>query len=125
MSLRTPTEPSGQRTGQEAAEASLVPGLPMPEAVRSRIPISRVPQPREDRMISTWRLAKPRRIAAALKASQEQNPENALTIRGPTLASQDTQLWDAHRRHRQPYVGRGVRESWRCERQEYRFWKPP
>ena len=73
MSLRTPTEPSGQRTGQEAAEASLVPGLPMPEAVRSRIPISRVPQPREDRMISTWRLARPRRIAAALEASQQQN----------------------------------------------------
>ena len=30
-----------------------------PGSIRSRIPISRVPQPREDRMTSTWRLAKP------------------------------------------------------------------
>jgi nitrite reductase/ring-hydroxylating ferredoxin subunit len=40
---------------------------------RPAIPISRVPQPREDRMPSTWRLAKPGRIAAALAASQAQN----------------------------------------------------
>lgn len=74
MSLRTPTDPTGrQPTGREAAEDSLVPGLPMPAAVRSRIPISRVPQPHENRMLSTWRLAKPRRIAAALAVSQAQN----------------------------------------------------
>ena len=42
-------------------------------APRSRIPISRVPQPREDRMVSTWRLAKPGRIAAALAVAQEQD----------------------------------------------------
>ncbi len=40
---------------------------------RPRIPIARVPQPREDRMTSTWRLAKPARIAAALEAAQAQN----------------------------------------------------
>lgn len=57
MSLRTRTSPSAS----------------LPERVRSRIPISRVPQPREDRMTSTWRLAKPARIAAALDVSQAQN----------------------------------------------------
>ena len=52
---------------------------PLPTSVRSagplrsRIPISRVPQPREDRMVSTWRLAKPTRIAAALHVAQAQN----------------------------------------------------
>ena len=44
-----------------------------PGSIRSRIPISRVPQPREDRMTSTWRLAKPGRIAAALEVAQQQN----------------------------------------------------
>lgn len=39
---------------------------------RPRVPIARVPQPREDRMASTWKLARPSRIAAALRASQEQ-----------------------------------------------------
>jgi Domain of unknown function (DUF5914)/Rieske [2Fe-2S] domain len=38
------------------------------------MPISRVPQPREDGMASTWRLAKTGRIAAALAASQARNP---------------------------------------------------
>ena len=47
--------------------------VPLSEQIRARIPISRVPQPREDRMTSTWRLAHPVRIAAALAASQEQN----------------------------------------------------
>ena len=42
-------------------------------SIRSRIPIARIPQPREDRMPSTWRLAKPGRIAAALRTSQAQN----------------------------------------------------
>lgn len=45
----------------------------VPASVRSRIPISRVPQPREDRMTSTWRLARPGRIAAALELAQQQN----------------------------------------------------
>jgi nitrite reductase/ring-hydroxylating ferredoxin subunit len=66
MSLRTRTDPAGMSD-------RLIPGLPMPAAVRRRIPISRVPQPREDRMTSTWRLAKPRRIAAALAVAQAQN----------------------------------------------------
>src|SRR3954464_15940998 len=45
----------------------------MPAAVRARIPVSRAPQPREARMSATWRLAKPRRIAAALAVAQAQN----------------------------------------------------
>jgi nitrite reductase/ring-hydroxylating ferredoxin subunit len=45
----------------------------VPAAVRSRIPISRVPQPREDRMAATWRLAKPGRIATSLATALEQN----------------------------------------------------
>ena len=45
----------------------------VPESVRSRIPISRIPQPREDRMSATWRLAKPRRIAHALETALAQN----------------------------------------------------
>ncbi|MCW2810111.1 MAG: Rieske (2Fe-2S) protein [Friedmanniella sp.] len=48
--------------------------LPVPATDwRSRIPISRVPQPREDRMTATWRLARPARIAGALALSQTQN----------------------------------------------------
>ena len=58
MSLRTRTSP--------------LPLIPRPN-VRSRIPIARVPQPRENRMSSTWRLAKPGRIAAALRTAQSQN----------------------------------------------------
>src|SRR5215210_8786599 len=52
---------------------------PLPSSVeptgppRSRVPISRVPQPREDRMVPTWRLAKPGRIAAALQVAQAQD----------------------------------------------------
>ena len=42
--------------------------------VRSRIPIARIPQPREDRMASTWRLAKPARIAAAYKRPNRATP---------------------------------------------------
>ena len=58
MSLRTRTSP--------------LPEVSKP-SVRSRIPIARIPQPREDRMASTWRLAKPGRIAAALRTSHAQN----------------------------------------------------
>jgi hypothetical protein len=47
---------------------------PLPPAsrptVRSRIPIARIPQPPQNRMASTWRLAKPGRIAAALRTAQ-------------------------------------------------------
>ena len=43
------------------------------------------------------------------KAAQTQNAENLLIIRGPALAAQYTQNWEAHRQHSQPYVGRGVR----------------
>lgn len=56
MSLRTRSEPAA------------VPG----PSGRPRIPIARVPQPREDRMAPTWKLARPSRIASALKVSQEQ-----------------------------------------------------
>ena len=58
MSLRTRTSP--------------LPQVPRPR-VRSRIPIARVPQPRENRMAATWRLAKPARIAAALRTAQSRN----------------------------------------------------
>ena len=60
MSLRTRPEP---------LPTSVSPAV----APRSRVPISRVPQPREDRMVPTWRLAKPARIAAALHVAQAQN----------------------------------------------------
>jgi len=59
MSLRTRT--------------SGLPARSFSDEVRSRVPIRRVPQPRENRMTATWRLAKPGRISAALLASQEQN----------------------------------------------------
>jgi len=41
--------------------------------VRSRIPIARIPQPREDRIAATWQLARPARIAAALRTAQSRN----------------------------------------------------
>ena len=40
---------------------------------KPRIPITRVPQPTEDRMTPMWRQAKPARIARALAVSQSQN----------------------------------------------------
>ena len=40
---------------------------------RARIPISRVSQPREDAMVSTWKLARPSRIGKSLTVSQAQN----------------------------------------------------
>jgi nitrite reductase/ring-hydroxylating ferredoxin subunit len=58
MSLRTPTSPPRQVSR---------PG------VRSRIPIARIPQPRESRMATTWRLAKLARIAADLRTAQSRN----------------------------------------------------
>ena len=54
------------RTSDDLHQAAPVPQRP-------RIPVSRVPQPREDTMSSTWRLAKPKRIAAALAVSQAQD----------------------------------------------------
>lgn len=60
MSLRTRTSP-----------------LPAPKpgagAIRSRIPIERVPQPAEDRMTPTWKMARPGRINRSLEVSQAQN----------------------------------------------------
>jgi hypothetical protein len=44
------------------------------------------------------------------RATQETTADNALSIRDPALVAQDTQHWDAHRRHRQPSVGQRVRE---------------
>ena len=58
MSLRTRISPLPQ---------------PLRSGPRSRIPIERIPQPRENRMSSTWRLAKPARIAAALRTAQSRN----------------------------------------------------
>jgi len=43
------------------------------------------------------------------KAAQEQTADNVLSIRGPALAARYTQNWEAHQKHSQPYVGRGVR----------------
>ena len=47
----------------------------MPVAGRTppRIPLERVPQPREDKMSETWRLARPSRIGKSLDLSQTQN----------------------------------------------------
>lgn len=45
----------------------------LPASVRSRVPIQRVPQPRENRMTASWRQAKPARIARSLAVSQAQN----------------------------------------------------
>jgi phosphatidylserine/phosphatidylglycerophosphate/cardiolipin synthase-like enzyme len=36
------------------------------------------------------------------KAAQDNNAENLLILRNPTLAAQYTQNWDAHRQHSQP-----------------------
>ena len=41
--------------------------------VRSRVPISRLPQPTQDHMAPTWRAAKPARIAASLAVATAQN----------------------------------------------------
>ena len=49
-----------------------LPQLPR-QTVRSRMPIARIPQPRENSMASTWRLARPGRIAAALRTAQSRN----------------------------------------------------
>ncbi len=50
-------------------------------SVRSRIPISRMPQPRENRMAATWRLAKPARIAAALRVAQSRRRRRLVRCR--------------------------------------------
>ncbi|HEU5485438.1 MAG TPA: DUF5914 domain-containing protein [Microlunatus sp.] len=57
--------------GEQGAPSGLMGRLP--DQVRSRIPIQRVPQPRENRMTSSWRQAKPGRIAKSLAVSQAQN----------------------------------------------------
>ena len=56
-SRRTPTTP---------------PAVPVAGRTPPRIPIERVPQPREDRMSETWRLARPSRIGTSLERSQQQ-----------------------------------------------------
>jgi hypothetical protein len=45
-----------------------------------------------------------------LEAAQEKHAENLLISRDTALAAQYTQNWQAHARHSQPYVGRGVRQ---------------
>ncbi len=42
-------------------------------SVRARVPISRVPQPTQDRLAPTWRNARPARIAASLAVAQAKN----------------------------------------------------
>jgi phosphatidylserine/phosphatidylglycerophosphate/cardiolipin synthase-like enzyme len=49
------------------------------------------------------------------KAAQEKNAENVLIIRDKSVADQYMQNWQTHAQHSQPYVGRGVRQSWRYE----------
>jgi phosphatidylserine/phosphatidylglycerophosphate/cardiolipin synthase-like enzyme len=44
------------------------------------------------------------------KAAQEKHAENVLIIHDKALAAQYTQNWEDHRQHRQPYIGRGVRQ---------------
>ena len=80
MSLRTRTSP--------------LPQVPRP-GIRSRIPIARIPQPREDRMPSTWRLAKPARIAAALRTAQAQQLRR-LVRRGRQRRRRAQGVGDAH-----------------------------
>jgi hypothetical protein len=63
---------------------SHLPQVPAP-LVRSRIPIARIPRPRQNRMASTWRLAKPARIAAALRAAHRAIPAAGLS-RAPAAA---------------------------------------
>jgi hypothetical protein len=58
MSLRTRTSPLAQ--------------VPRP-TLRHWLPIARIPQPAQNRIASTWRLAKPARIAAALRTAQSRN----------------------------------------------------
>ena len=47
--------------------------VPVAGRPRPRIPIERVPQPREDRMSETWRLARPSRIGKSLDLAQQRN----------------------------------------------------
>lgn len=47
---------------------------PIRARLRSRIPLDLLPQPREDRMRSTWRDARPGRIAATLERAQQRDP---------------------------------------------------
>jgi phenylpropionate dioxygenase-like ring-hydroxylating dioxygenase large terminal subunit len=71
---------------------------------RPRIPISRLPQPRTDRLAPTWRQAKPGRIARSLELALDQNPggwfvagssgdvgESASVTR--TIAGREIVLW--------------------------------
>lgn len=53
-------------------------------AVRSRIPIARLPQPTEPRMRPTWRQAKPSRISAALAVAQSRDPGGWLVVGSST-----------------------------------------
>ena len=89
MTLRTRTEAAPARSW-------------LPPSVRARIPISRIPQPRENRMTSSWRQAKPGRIAASLAVSQAQNSG------GWFVAGQSTDVGPdrvGHPDHRRPRGG--------------------
>jgi len=70
MSLEARRDPRPVR--RSFLPTSLLPAS-LPAAVRSRIPISRVPQPPEEKMAPTWRQARPARIAASLAAAQATN----------------------------------------------------
>ena len=47
--------------------------MPVAGRERPRIPIERVPQPREDKMSETWRLARPSRIGTSLEQALARN----------------------------------------------------
>ena len=49
------------------------PPVPVAGRERPRIPIERVPQPREDKMSETWRLARPSRIGTSLEQALARN----------------------------------------------------
>jgi hypothetical protein len=60
-------------------------------------------------MLSDGELVLTRRVNGT-KAAQETNAEHVLIILDPALAAEYTKNWDTHQQHRQPAVGRGVRE---------------
>ncbi len=74
MSLRSRSELAVDGL-DSTTEPRTAPGVraEISRAIAARVPIARIPQPRENRMAPTWRLAKPARIAAALAVAQRQN----------------------------------------------------
>lgn len=61
------------RAARARKAAPTPPPVPVAGRERPRIPIERVPQPREDKMSETWRLARPSRIGTSLERAQARN----------------------------------------------------